>query len=150
MQRRPDPSVFAAKSSFLSSQVRQLGVLPRPPPHWRDNLPPADEHGDLSDLVLHQVFYKLSLVARKHHNFVYSVQALRHIAEQVDALYWEAAEGNDEGDVGEESAVLRAGVDLRLKEYVPLVFFFYNGGIWTQALMGGEKEYRCAPGRLPP
>lgn len=112
------PSTFTAKTAFLSSQTRILSTLPQPPAQWQQNLPASDEHGDLSDSVLQQVLYKLSITARKHHNLVYSSQTLRHVAEQIDSLYWEAAEGK-EGEVGKEVAVLRAGVDLRLKECVP-------------------------------
>ncbi|KAF8251103.1 hypothetical protein K440DRAFT_98457 [Wilcoxina mikolae CBS 423.85] len=113
----PQPSTFTLKTAFLSSQTRLLSTLPPPPPQWQQNLPPSSEHGDLSASVLDQVLYKLSIVARKHHHEVYSSQTLRHIAEQIDSLYYEAALGK-EGEVGKEIAVLRVGVDLRLKENI--------------------------------
>jgi len=109
-------SIYAAKFNFLRSQVRVLEKLPQLPPDWRDDVPQT-EHGDLSDTVLQQIFYKLSVVARKHNDMVYSSQALRLIAEQVDALYWEAQLGF-EGDAGTEEAVLKRGVDLRSKENI--------------------------------
>jgi len=116
MSRKLDPSIYTTKSAFLSNQVRVLSIIPTPPAHWRESLPTTDdEHGDISDAVIKNVLYKLSIVARKHHNLVYSAQTLRHIAEQVDALYWSATE-DVEGEVGAEVAVLRAGVDYRLSE----------------------------------
>lgn len=94
-----------------------LSMVPSPPLHWRESQPAADdEHGDLSDAVVRSVLYKLAIVARKHHSLVFSAQTLRHIAEQVDALYWSATEVGLEGEVGAEVAVLRAGVDLGLSE----------------------------------
>jgi hypothetical protein len=100
-------SIYTSKSNFLASQVRTLSILPQPQLH---NLPASGEHGDLPSSVLQTVYYKLSIVARKQHNLIYSAQTLRHVAEQIDALYWEG-EGEEE-----ESGVLRAGCDLRLKE----------------------------------
>lgn len=111
------PSVYTTKTAFLSKQVRNLSALPPPPPNWRENLPPPDEHGDLSDAVVQQVLYKLSAVARKHNNAVYNAQTLRHVAEQIDSLYRRGREPVD-GEPDEQTEVLRAGVDLREKEYV--------------------------------
>ena len=34
----------------------------------------------------------MNVVARHHHRAVYSSQALRHVAEQIDALYWAGAD----------------------------------------------------------
>ncbi|KAI5820245.1 kinetochore Sim4 complex subunit Fta4, partial [Pyronema omphalodes] len=105
------PSIYAAKTTFLSQQVRSLSNLPRPPPKWRQSLP--SEHGDLSDSVLEQVFSKLSLIVRKHHNHVYPSQTLRHVAEQIDQLYWQS----DDEPI-KEIEVLKPGVDLTLKENI--------------------------------
>lgn len=55
----------------------------------------------------------VNAVARKHHRIVYSTQALRQVAEQIDTLYWEASNGED----GIEDDVLRRGVDLKDPEY---------------------------------
>ena len=125
------PSTFTAKTAFLSSQTRILSALPPLPSRqrqqqWRQKLPtgdqpgdqPDNQHSDLSDSVLQGVLYKLSIVARKHHSLVYSSQTLRHVAEQIDALYWEATLGREGDGVGPELAVLRAGVDFRLPEWV--------------------------------
>ena len=109
------PSVYTTKTALLSRQIRTLSALPPPPPDWRDNLPPADEHGDLADSAVHQVLYKLAVVARKHTNAVYNAQTLRHVAEQIDSLY---RDGPADGEPSEQAEVLRAGVDLREKEYV--------------------------------
>lgn len=107
----PQPSVYTTKTGFLSKQVRQLSALPPPPPKWRESLPPADEHGDLTDAVLHQVLYKLSVVAKRHSSIVYNAQTTRHIAEQIDSLYRDGTGAA----VEEQTEVLRAGVELRDK-----------------------------------
>lgn len=65
----------------------------------------------------------VNLVARKHNRSVYSAQALRHVAEQIEALYREgmaSAERGVEGamDGGATGAdILRRGVDLADVKY---------------------------------
>lgn len=123
-------TTYDRKTAFLTSQTRTLVSLPPLPPTWQSNLP-ADEHGDISSNIVNQVFIKrthpsharrvlqfgfliqwiVNAVARRHHRLVYSTQALRQVAGQIDTLYWEAAE-EDEG------GVLCRGVDLRDPRYV--------------------------------
>ncbi|KAA8902615.1 kinetochore complex Fta4 of Sim4 subunit, or CENP-50-domain-containing protein [Sphaerosporella brunnea] len=107
-------SVYTAKCDFLTTMVRQLSVLHQPN---MEDLPASDEHGDLPDSVLQTVYYKLSIVAKKQGNLIYSQQTLRHVAEQIDSLYWEEEEGGERGDAG-AAEVLRAGVDLRNSENI--------------------------------
>lgn len=59
----------------------------------------------------------VSVVGRKHANLVYNAQTLRHIAEQIDALYRDSTEGF-EGTLARDEEVLRRGVDLTDPEYV--------------------------------
>ena len=102
-------------------------LLALPPAAAAKKLPagdqPGDQHGDqrgnFSASVLQKVLYKLSAIARKHLRLAQSSQTLRHVAEQIDALYWEAALDRKGGDVGPELAVLRAGVDFRPREWFP-------------------------------
>jgi hypothetical protein len=107
-------SVYRAKSTFLASQIHILSKL-SPLSDWRENLETTEE-GDLPRSVLDQVHYKLSVVVRKHQSTVYSTQAVRHVAEQIDALYREAVEGF-EGEMGADRRVLCRGVDLTDKKY---------------------------------
>ena len=56
-------------------------------------------------------------MACRHHSPVYSSRMLRHVAKPIDALYWEATLDREGGGVGPELAVLRAGLDFRLREW---------------------------------
>lgn len=122
-------SVYELKSGFISSQVQILGSVPNPCRDWQEVFAKS-EHGDLPKCVLTQVYYKrlsesfqptflysslscqVNVVARKHQKVVYSAQALRHVAEQIDALYWEQSDGF-EGAPPRQEEVLRCGVNLQ-------------------------------------
>ncbi|KAI9680677.1 MAG: hypothetical protein M1817_004117 [Caeruleum heppii] len=100
-------TVIDHKKAFLSSQVRLLSVPLQPPRHWQDRLPTPDE-GDLRGSVVGEVLYKLNVVASHHAKASYSSQALRHVAEQIDTLYW--ASGRTETDTNVEETLER-GLD---------------------------------------
>ncbi|KAI5797447.1 kinetochore Sim4 complex subunit Fta4 [Peziza echinospora] len=129
-------SIFDLKKSFIESQVRALSASSassasssaagglRPPRNWQDAAP-ATAEGDLPGKVVEQVLVKLNLTARKHNRLIYSAQAIRHVAEQIDALYREAAESAEEArragggaGAGGEYDLLRRGVDLTDVEVV--------------------------------
>lgn len=55
--------------------------------------------------------FLVNVVAKRHQKLVYSAQALRHVAEQIDDLYWKKSD-NIEG-LTREDDVLRRGVDLK-------------------------------------
>lgn len=55
--------------------------------------------------------FLVNIVAKKHQKLVYSAQALRHVAEQIDDLYWKN-NNNLEGTTRDDDA-LRRGVDLK-------------------------------------
>ncbi|KAI9836515.1 MAG: hypothetical protein M1838_005012 [Thelocarpon superellum] len=102
------PTVVDLKKGFLSSQIRLLHAPLQPPRRWQENLPtPAD--GDLRGSVVGEVLYKLNVIAQHHNKAVYSSQALRHVAEQIDRLYWESSDPSQ--DVGGYE-VFEKGVDL--------------------------------------
>ncbi|TGZ84898.1 hypothetical protein EX30DRAFT_325767 [Ascodesmis nigricans] len=104
-------SIYDIKSEFLFSQSRALSQFPDPPKDWLKDVEET-EHGDLSDNVLNQALYKLSVIGKKHANLVYNAQTSRHIAEQLDALYRDTIEGF-EGAPARDEEVLRRGVDLK-------------------------------------
>lgn len=53
----------------------------------------------------------VNIVAKRHQKLVYSAQALRHVAEQIEDLYWKKNE-SPEGTTRDDDA-LRRGVDLK-------------------------------------
>ena len=117
-----NPSIFHLKQCFLESQARLLSGELRPPQNWQDEVP-AGVEGCLPQKAVDAALTKLNLVSRKHCRSVYSVQTMRRVAEQVEALYHhhhqEVTVGLGGGnEVGAE--VLRRGVDLADVGYVVL------------------------------
>ncbi|KAI9812899.1 MAG: hypothetical protein M1827_004417 [Pycnora praestabilis] len=109
-------TIIELKESFLRSQVRQLSAPLQPSRHWRD-FAPVPEEGDLKEKVVAEVLYKLNTIARRHNKAAYSSQALRHVAEQIDALYWAAGAVDSDIRVGGEE-VLEKGVDLTANDNI--------------------------------
>lgn len=130
-------SIYDLKKGFLSSQLRILNGPLEPPLDWQERIPEGED-GDLPEAVVDQVLYKrrqlsiiclcsqlptseknrtyhntflVNIVAKKHQRLVYSAQALRHVAEQIDDLYWKN-NNNLEGSTRDDDA-LRRGVDLK-------------------------------------
>ncbi|KAI9878051.1 MAG: hypothetical protein M1830_002066 [Pleopsidium flavum] len=118
------------KTTFLRTQIRLLSLPLVPSPTWRSRAP-VPEHGDLKEKLVQEVLSKLLLaeidvgvvcligivdvdvdvdvgglvntIARRHGRAVYSSQAVRCVAEQIDALYWKDAElGREGGESGGE------------------------------------------------
>jgi len=111
-------SIYDIKKGFLSSQLRILDGALKPKENWQDKLPEG-EHGDLSEGVLNQVLYKLNVVAKRHQKLVYSSQALRHVAEQIDDLY-QKKDDSEEG-ITREDDVLRRGANLKDPQNIDLL-----------------------------
>lgn len=57
---------------------------------------------------------------RRHNKAVYSSLSIRHVAEQIEKLYWDAGASNLDAHDGWDDGVLKEGDDLRLDECVPL------------------------------
>lgn len=129
-------TVIGLKESFLRNQVRLLSQDLQPSRNWR-NRAPVPEQGDLSEKVVQDVLEKgeithslhalsvnsdhgwqrrtVNTIARHHKRAVYSSQALRHVAEQIDALYWAAAEP-DGDEEAEGTDALEKGSDFTSDE----------------------------------
>lgn len=124
------PTILAHKSSFLTAQTLQLSQSLAPSAAWREANSRAAE-GALSDRVVDEALYRANHTLQQHARRVYAPQASRHVAEQIEALYLEAAEkavrrdngggaedeDEDEGggtggrDVDGEARFLRVGAD---------------------------------------
>ncbi|KAI9705057.1 MAG: hypothetical protein M1836_006840 [Candelina mexicana] len=93
----PTDTVIETKGSFLRSQIRLLSNPLAPPRNWQDRAPAAEE-GDLREKIVAEVLYKLNTLHRRHTKSAYSSQPLRHVAEQIDRLYWEAGAPQQSSD----------------------------------------------------
>ncbi|KAK4452387.1 kinetochore Sim4 complex subunit Fta4 [Podospora aff. communis PSN243] len=98
------PTVIAIKQDFLTSQTRLLSQPLAPTRAWRATNTNAEE-GSLPEKAIDDALFKLNHQIAQHSRRVFAPQATRHVAEQIDQLYWNSAvavtaedeEGDDEG-----------------------------------------------------
>ncbi|KAK3373337.1 kinetochore Sim4 complex subunit Fta4 [Lasiosphaeria ovina] len=134
----PPPTVVALKQRFLGTQTRALSQPLAPSRAWRTSSaqagPDTDENetgggsnSRLPDKAVDDALFRLNHALQQHARRVYAPQATRHVAEQIDGLYWNAAgevldggvEGEGEGDGGESVAAgLGVGADLAAHETI--------------------------------
>lgn len=109
------PTVVSLKQDFLSAQTRLLSQPLAPSRAWRAA---NDNHEEsLPEKAIDDALFKLNQRLQQHSRRVYAPQSTRHVAEQIDQLYWNAAvaasEGGDNGDEdGLPSEGLTIGADL--------------------------------------
>ncbi|OTB02777.1 hypothetical protein M426DRAFT_24385 [Hypoxylon sp. CI-4A] len=100
------PTILAHKSSFLTAQTLQLSQTLAPSATWRESHSRSAEDGVLSDRIVEEVLYRANHTLQQHARRVYAPQASRHVAEQIEALYLEAAEkavrGEGNGGLGDD------------------------------------------------
>jgi hypothetical protein len=80
---------------------------------------------------------------KEHNRSVYSAPSQRHVAEQIDALYWKVVSENDM-QADQDSVIVTKGTDLTQPEYVPTVSVQYI----SRALLTPSQEYPIPAGRL--
>ncbi|KAH0559783.1 hypothetical protein GP486_003699 [Trichoglossum hirsutum] len=111
-----EETIVSLKKRFIASQVRLLNGSLRPSRDWQENAP-RTEHGDLNERAVVEALYRLNSLARHHNLTAYSSHAQRHVAEQIEALYWNAGEVDRAIMIDD---ALDRGVDLRRPEYEEL------------------------------
>ena len=103
------PTIIDLKTSFLRTQIQTLSQPLRPS---SSPLPETEEDAPLRQRAIDDALLKLNAQLKKHNKLAYGPQAMRHVAEQIDRLYWNAGERTVVGDVGEEWA--ERGCDFRM------------------------------------
>jgi hypothetical protein len=113
------PTVLSVKQSFLTTQTRLLSQPLAPSRTWRSNNNSNDNENAIPEKALDDALFKLNHRLQQHSRRVYAPQATRHVAEQIDQLYWNAAEAatsarRDDEEVEEDEAAeaLNMGADL--------------------------------------
>ncbi|KZF19638.1 hypothetical protein L228DRAFT_250685 [Xylona heveae TC161] len=109
-------TVVDLKQAFLRQQVRLLSQPLQISRDWRDRAP-DEGNGPLREKVVDEVLHKLNAIARRHNKSAYSSEALRHVAEQIDALYWESGAVSGGADEQDRSG-LELGADLAQPETI--------------------------------
>ncbi|KAI0877502.1 kinetochore Sim4 complex subunit Fta4 [Hypoxylon argillaceum] len=120
------PTIIAHKSTFLSTQTLHLSQALAPSATWRA----ANERAEdgLSARAVDDALYRLNHALAQHARRVYAPQASRHVAEQIEGLFYAEAEralrgggddadDDDEGEAGGERR-LRVGADFTTDEAI--------------------------------
>jgi hypothetical protein len=98
------PTIIDLKASFLRAQILALSQPFRPSADFVASNS-SDEDNALRQKNIDDALYKLNGMLKSHNRLAYGPQAQRHVAEQVDKLYWNAGErGVATTGVGEEWA----------------------------------------------
>jgi hypothetical protein len=80
------PTILDLKLEFLRSQIQALSQPLSIPSSYR----PTSEENALRQKSIDTALLKLNETIKKHSKLVYPSQAQRHVAEQIDKLYWQA------------------------------------------------------------
>ncbi|KAH7050187.1 kinetochore Sim4 complex subunit Fta4 [Macrophomina phaseolina] len=81
-------TVVSLKSAFLRTQTRILSQPLQAPGRWRaSNLSASD----IPESVVKDVIREVNRLIRRHNKSAFPSLAIRHVADQIDALYWTAA-----------------------------------------------------------
>ncbi|KAK2764371.1 hypothetical protein FQN54_009065 [Arachnomyces sp. PD_36] len=106
----PSRTVAELKASFIRSQIRTLSAALEPTEDWRQYGPVPDE-GDISDKAIEEALQKLNTIFRQHNRTVYSSQAIRHVARQIETLYWNSVSPENGREDAQRTAI-DIGTDL--------------------------------------
>lgn len=85
-----DSTIIDLKSSFLRAQIFALSQPLQPSREWQDSV--SEEDNTLRQRAIDEALFKLNTILKQHNKISYPPQAQRHVAEQIDQLYWAAGE----------------------------------------------------------
>ncbi|KAI9150401.1 Inner kinetochore subunit fta4 [Paramyrothecium foliicola] len=99
----PPPTIPALKTAFLTAQVSVLAQPLAPSDDWRASNDASSER-PVADRELDAALFSLNQSLAQHARRIYAPQAVRHVAEQVNAVYLADAErrlgGPEDADGG--------------------------------------------------
>lgn len=85
------PTILDLKTSFLRTQILALSQPLRPSAAFTTSNT-SDEENVIRQKAIDDALHKLNNQLKQHNKLAYGPQAQRHVAEQVDRLYWNAGE----------------------------------------------------------
>ncbi|KAH6704232.1 kinetochore Sim4 complex subunit Fta4 [Leptodontidium sp. MPI-SDFR-AT-0119] len=85
------PTILDLKTSFLRAQILALSQPLRPSATFTATNA-SDEENALRQKAIDEALIKLNSQLKQHNELSYGPQVQRHVAEQVDRLYWNAGE----------------------------------------------------------
>ncbi|KAK2625624.1 hypothetical protein QTJ16_004936 [Diplocarpon rosae] len=95
------PTILERKTAFLRAQILALAQPLRPSPAFAASNASAGEDA-LRQRAIDEALCQLNSRLKRHVRLAYGPQAQRHVAEQIDTLYWNAGERG--GRLGDEWA----------------------------------------------
>jgi Kinetochore complex Fta4 of Sim4 subunit, or CENP-50 len=125
------PTIIDLKLHFLNSQILALSSPLSPSSTFIASNSSAEEDA-LRQNSIDEALHKLNGLLKKHNRLAYGPQAKRHVAEQVDRLYWVSGE-RDVHSGGEEWA--EKGVDYRESR-----FRVFSTGCWGANWWLGRED----------
>ncbi|EEQ34231.1 hypothetical protein McanMca71_005020 [Microsporum canis] len=102
-------TISEAKLAFLRDQVRVLSAPLEPSPDWREYGPIVED--DIGDKFINEALQKLNTVLKQHNRTVFSTQAIHHVSQQIERLYWNSI-GPDLGEENARQLDIDKGADL--------------------------------------
>ncbi|KAL1887069.1 hypothetical protein Cpir12675_006715 [Ceratocystis pirilliformis] len=84
------PTILALKQAFITTQTGLLASDLVPSPAWFEAQATVDD--PLPARAVDDALFRLSHALTQHSRRVHAPQATRHVAEQLDRLYWQATE----------------------------------------------------------
>lgn len=143
----PPPTVLSIKTNFLLGQTRLLSQPLEPSRSWR-TANDASEEG-LSDRAVDDALFRVNHLLQQHSRRVHAPQATRHVAEQIDRLYWNAGERAAETAAASSSQGLALGlVELTKSEAIDSLPPTWESGRDVIAYPMEAKRYAELVGRL--
>jgi len=109
-----NPTIIDLKIAFLRSQILALSAPLRPSATFTSTNASSPAETAIREKALDDALYKLNAQVRKHNKLVYGPQATRHVAEQIDQLYWSAGERGIRTGGGEDERWKEVGSDLSM------------------------------------
>ncbi|KAH6713030.1 kinetochore Sim4 complex subunit Fta4 [Leptodontidium sp. MPI-SDFR-AT-0119] len=85
------PTILDLKTAFLRAQILSLSQPLRPSTTFTASNS-SDEENALRQKAIDDALLKLNNQLKQHNRLAYAPQVQRHVAEQVDRLYWNAGE----------------------------------------------------------
>jgi hypothetical protein len=106
----PPPTILHVKQTFLTNQTRLLSQPLAPSHSWRANN--SNSENLLPEKAIDEALFRLNQTLSQHSRRVHPPQAIRHVAEQLDALYWTTISS------GPDPATLTVGHNLSSSEAI--------------------------------
>ncbi|EFR00548.1 hypothetical protein MGYG_03552 [Nannizzia gypsea CBS 118893] len=102
-------TISEAKLGFLRDQVRVLSAPLNPSPDWHEYGPVVED--GIGDKAIGEVLQKFNTLLKQHNRAVFSTQAIHHVSQQIERLYWNSI--NPEfGEEGSRQPDIDKGADL--------------------------------------